>query len=149
MPFFHCNSTPLEPGSVIKSGNWGRIIRNLGWQHNQAFRESVFEDIRAKEFPEKPSRLDCSFFFSNEVVTRLYLALDPGRAATMIPYEVELIRPDAPQHSTDWRAATDAMGPVGLEWVRDYWRGVMRPLIEGIECREYLAQTDLRIVRSL
>jgi hypothetical protein len=23
-----CNPTPLEPGSIIKYGNWGRIIRN-------------------------------------------------------------------------------------------------------------------------
>ena len=149
MPFFHCNSTPLEPGAIIKFGNWGRIIRNVGWPHNQAFREAVFEDIRAKEFPKKPSRMDCSFFFTDELVTRLYLRFDPLRAAMMIAYEVELIHPDAPRHSADWRAATDPVGFVGLEWVRDYWRGVMRPPVDGVECREHLARTNLRIVRKL
>lgn len=148
MPFFHCNSTPLEPGAVIKYGNWGRIIRNFGYAHNLAFREAVFEYVRSLEFPAKPSRLDCSFFFSDEQTTRLYLQMDPGRSGTLIPYEVELVDLTAPQHTADWRASTDPVGNVDLEWVKDYWRGVMRPSpAEPLQCREYLAKTDLRIVR--
>jgi hypothetical protein len=149
MPFFHCNSTPLEPGSIIKFGNWGRIIKNVGWQHNLAFREAVFEDIREREFADKPSRMNCSFIFDSHQIAELYRRMDMGRAATMIVYEVEPVTPGAPRHSADWRAATDAVGPVNLEWVRDYWRGVMRPPIDGIECREVLALSDLRIVRRI
>jgi hypothetical protein len=75
--------------------------------------------------------------------------MDMGRAATMIAYEVELVAPGSPRHSADWRAATDPVGALDLEWVRDYWRGVIRPPIDGIECREVLALSDLRIVRRI
>lgn len=68
---------------------------------------------------------------------------------SMIAYEVELLKPSEPQHSADWRAATDPIGSLDLDWVRDYWRGVMRPRIDNIECREHLAKSDLRIVRQI
>jgi hypothetical protein len=149
MPYFHCNSTPLMAGSVIKPGNWGRIIKHFGWTHNLAFRETVFEDIRAREFVDKPSRLDCAFFFDSPETVDLYRRMDPARFGTMIAYEVELLDPGAPQHRADWRSATDPQGPLGLDWIRDYWRGVMRPAIDGVECREVLARTSMRIVQQV
>ena len=30
------SSTQLEPGSVIRPGNWGRVIRDSGWVHNHS-----------------------------------------------------------------------------------------------------------------
>jgi hypothetical protein len=150
MPFFHCNSTPLANGSIIQSGNWGRIILAVGWGHNQAFREAVFEHVRVIDFPTRPSRLNCSFFFDSEAEAIGYLRADGARSMLMIPYEVELLSPEAPRHAADWRAATNAIGPVSLDWVYGYWRGEMRePVAEGVMGREVIARTDMRIVRRL
>ena len=141
MSFFHCSSSSLEPGSIIKAGNWGRIIRAYGWAHNLAFREAVFDYVRATEFPDRPSRMVCSFFFDSEAEARFYIGADQGRLM-MIVYEVSLVLPHAPQHGADWRGVTP-VGPIDLEWIKDYWRGIMRPPAQdGIACREILAVTE-------
>ncbi|MET4423220.1 hypothetical protein [Bradyrhizobium sp. RT3a] len=124
MPYFHCSSTMLEPGAVILPGNWGRIIRQTGWPHNQAFREAVFEYVRHQEFAGEPSRLDALFFFDDEHEARFYASSD-GRQATMLPYEIELVDAEAPKHSADWRSLQPQSAMVDLNWVRDYWLGHM------------------------
>ena len=58
MPFFHVSGAMLEPGAVISTGNWGRIIKQLGWQHGRSVFEVALEDQRARNFPQLPSRFD-------------------------------------------------------------------------------------------
>ena len=53
-------SYKLEVGSVIKPGNWGRMVKMYIPQnnHHQAVtvaREFIFESIRFKYFPDKPA----------------------------------------------------------------------------------------------
>jgi uncharacterized protein DUF2441 len=142
----------LEPGSVILPGNWGRILNAAGWSHNQALRETVFEHVRLHEFPDKPSRLDALFFFDDENEARFY-ASSGGREFTMLPYEIELVNPDAPKHVSDWRGLQPRTPLLDLSWVRDYWAGQMLPPhVEPLwtaKCREVLAVTPGRIIRRL
>jgi hypothetical protein len=149
--FFHCSSTQLEPGSIIRPGNWGRIIRNTGWPHNQAFKEAALEYVRQQEFSDKPSRMTSSFFFDDEFEARFY-AISDGRQNAMIAYEVDLLEPMAPQHVADWRGINPS-GAVDLEWARSYWLGNFLPPHNtgtGLAaCREVVANTALRIVKPL
>ncbi len=151
MPHFHCTSALLAPGSVIEPGNWGRIIRNAGWNHNLSGRETTLEHVRQASFPHKPSRFDCAFLFDDENEARFYANSD-GRQVTMIPYEVELLDSHAAQHVGDWRNVA-ASGPLDLSWASRYWEGQMLPphqdAIWTAQCRELLALSPMRIVRRL
>jgi hypothetical protein len=142
MPF-HFNSSLLEPGSIIRPGNWGRIVRLTGGQHREWNRECILERIRKAEFPELPSRWDCIFFFGNFIEAAFYKA-SLGVNATLVMYEVELTDPDVRRHEADWKGT----GPYDTdEWARRYWRGDIMPG-RGPEvlCRETLAVTSLRIL---
>lgn len=147
MAYFHGNSTPLGAGSVILPGNWGRIIRNLGWTHPFALREALFEHVRQTEFPNAVSRLECAYFFDNEPDAERYRA-EPSHIQTMLLYEVELVDPQARQFATDYRRV-NPHGPVDTEWVRAYWRGEMLPPEGALSYREILSVTPLRVVRRL
>jgi len=58
---FHVTKSVLNPGSIIEPGNWGRIIKAIGPNHQHHAREMEFEDVRAGEFPDKQSRLTSCF----------------------------------------------------------------------------------------
>ena len=144
MPF-HFNSSLLSPGSVIRPGNWGRIVRLIGTQHREWTRECILEHIRQSEFPDLPSRFDCIFFFSSRDEAEFYKA-SLNANALMVMYEVELTDPDVRQHEADWKGT----GPYDTnEWARRYWRGDFMPgRGPGPQCREVLAVTSLRILRK-
>lgn len=61
MDLFYASGIRYEPGEVIASGNWGRVILSAGPGHSMYFRELLFEGIRVAVAPEKPSRLRCFF----------------------------------------------------------------------------------------
>lgn len=147
MPF-HFNSFLLELGSVIRPGNWGRIVRLIGNQHPEWERERILEHILRTEFPHLPCRWDCVFFFKNATEAKLYNATI-GAKSLLILYEVELTNPHARQHVADWKGT----GPYDNdEWARRYWRGDIMPgrgPVPGPLCREVLAVTSLRIVRDI
>lgn len=147
MTYFHGNSTLLEPGSVIQPGNWGRIIKKAEWRHALAMREVLFEHVRQSEFPHAPSRLESAYFFDDEGEAAHYLQT-PDRAFLMIMYEVELVDPNATQIMTDYRRVHPS-GPLGIDWVRAYWRGEMLAPENKFSCREILAVTPLRIIRRV
>jgi len=92
--FFHLSPILLESGSIIKPGNFGRVIEtyrpnNLG---PLAVRELIFEIARLKTFPEKPSRFNSIFLFPTlqHAQTQLF-RFD----ISCLIYEVELTETDA------------------------------------------------------
>ncbi|TQX91338.1 hypothetical protein EQW76_00970 [Rhizobium sp. rho-13.1] len=106
------------------------------------------EDVRANEFPDRPSRLTSSYFFDAIGEARFYRGTDLMRSA-MLLYEVELIKPQSVQHSTDWRNNVHD-GSLTLDWARRYWRGEhLPPDGSGHVCREILAETPLKIISKL
>jgi hypothetical protein len=147
MPF-HFNSALLESGSIIRPGNWGRIVRLIGYQHREWQREAILERIRETEFRNLPSRRDCIFFFDDEAEAEFYGAAR-GEKSFMILYEVELVDPTAIRHEADWKGT----GPYDNdEWARRYWRGEVMPgrgPAPAPLCREVLAVTPLRIMREV
>ena len=118
MPF-HFNSSLLGPGSIIRPGNWGRIVRLKGSQHPEWARECILERIRQTEFSHLPSRFDCVFLFGSFTEAEFYKA-SLGANALLVMYEVELTNPDVRQHEADWKAlalttAMNGRGDIGGE----------------------------------
>lgn len=98
--FFFACSYPLEPGAIIRAGNWGRIVRMYrtnGFGNAWIlFREEVFEHIRKTEFPSKPSRYDGIFLC--ETKDQLIQFLDSAIRPLDLIYEVGLVDNSAPVH---------------------------------------------------
>ena len=146
--FFHCAPILLGEGSIIRRGNWGRIIRlyqNQWGSYPVAFRERVLEDIRSQEFPSKPSRLNSLFLLPDLHGAETYQN-HPERRSLII-YEVELVNPNCARHVGDWTFCFvdensfyfDEM----LEHAREYWRG------EGAGNFEYVVESDARVLRKV
>lgn len=103
---FHMTAIRLEPGSIIKPGNWGRILRRYQRIHanNQSFgdpwilsRELIFEMVRRQSYPDKPSRWESAFcFLSPDDIAPYRQVNDSGKLN--IVYRVEIVDDDAPKH---------------------------------------------------
>lgn len=97
--YFGC-SYPLEAGSVVLPGNWGRIVGmyNTSGFGNAwiQFREDVFEKIRQDEYPQKPSRLKSIFLCESQESLQKFLQIT-GRGLDLM-YVVTLLDADEPLH---------------------------------------------------
>lgn len=146
--YFYCYSLPLEVGSVIRPGNWGRILRTYTPQSSPnpwpLTRELTYELVRIRSFPQKPSRFDCIFLCLSEK------DLGEFRATTSrhldIGYEVELVDPDAPSHIGDWTLPNISNAdnlPVFENRATLYWEGnnVVKP--------ELITLSAIRVTRVL
>lgn len=137
---YHCAVLPLGAGSIICPGNWGRIKRRFEKDGASLLRESVLEDIRKREFPSKPSRLDCAFGCQTEAHARAYR---DRHAPTSLIYRVALVEPKAPTHLGDFELVIRGFaGLNGIEEIaRAYWKGgASSPSVE------ILTSSPLRII---
>nr|GAJ35236.1 hypothetical protein BDOA9_0144370 [Bradyrhizobium sp. DOA9] len=144
MPFFAC-SLLLEAGSIVKPGNWGRILQLIGEQHKEWNREAILEAVRKSEFPTLPSRLACAFII-DELAEAQYYASEFSPLSIL--YEVSLVDAGAATHEADWKGT----GPYDhtKEWARRYWRGDIMPHPETtLKLRERLTTSRLRIERQV
>jgi hypothetical protein len=120
MAYFSC-SLMLEPGSEIRPGNWGRILRIVGARHTEWQRETILEQVRQAEFSNLPSRFDCSFVIDDLAEAQYYSA---RHGPISLLYQVTLIDEGASFHVADWKGT----GPYDtLEWACRYWRGDVMP----------------------
>jgi Protein of unknown function (DUF2441) len=87
MPYFAC-TLMLDHGSIVRPGNWGRIVRLTGPNHTEWQREVILEEIRKSEFAHLPSRLESAFVI-DELEEAQYYAANFVRLALL--YEVTLI----------------------------------------------------------
>jgi hypothetical protein len=110
----------LARGAVILPGNWGRVIRALGWRHSEALKEMALESARRSRFPSRPSRLDCAFAFPTADEARNFRARIAS-FANHILYRVRLADPSAPLHITDNRLSSP-QGTMRDDWADEYWR---------------------------
>ncbi len=71
---YHCCPIPLEIGSVIKPGNWGRVLHlyNSKQVNFVLMREYMLEAYRQNEYPDKPSRLNAVFCLPTEEEAKKY-----------------------------------------------------------------------------
>jgi hypothetical protein len=156
MEYFHLAGQILAIGSVIAPGNWGRIIRQIGWQHNLAIREMALEDVRATHFQNLPSRLESVFVFLTIQGADQFRASVPGFQFHLL-YRVSLLRSDVITFTTDWRLV-NPQGALRAGWANAYWQGVndagIAGPIPGMDwssttgnslSREVLALSEIRI----
>ena len=144
MPYFTC-AMMLDSGSIVRPGNWGRIVRLIGPAHTEWQREMILEDIRKSEFPLLPSRLESAFVI-DELDEAKYYAANFSRLGLL--YEVALIDVGAPTHEADWKGT----GPYDQtnDWARRYWRGdVMRHPETPLKLRERLTLSRLRVEKQV
>lgn len=144
MPYFAC-TLMLDHGSIVRPGNWGRIVRLIGPAHRDWQREQILDDVRKAEFPLLPSRFESAFVIDELDEAQYYIA---NFAKLSLLYEVTLIDNGAPTHDADWKGT----GPYDNtnEWARRYWRGDVMPHPETtLKLRERLTLSRLRIDKQM
>lgn len=164
--YYHVSPIHLEVGSVIKKGNWGRVIRLYIGNCNglNLFRERVFEDVRLKNFQNKPSRLDCSFLLLNQDDAFRYLKVDNEACRTSLVYKVKVCNEAAAFHLGNFNKVTvtppDCHFGKMDEIATNYWAGIglkdITPMVnpatntfEPVTTIELLVQSDIQIVECL
>ena len=156
MVHYYACSYPLAPGSVIQKGNWGRlcrmdaiIIEKKGEKLVSSFcpnivTEVVFENVRLREFDDRPSRFDCNFVCPNIQSARNFSAATERYRDLL--YEVELVDQDAKKLETDWSLITAYSNIAATERAaRKYWN----PLNIKEDLKEVLVEGDIRIVKRI
>jgi hypothetical protein len=131
----------LERGSVIRPGNWGRMVRAIGSGHPEWQREVILEEVRKVEFPNVPSRFECAFVIDDLPEAQYYVS---KASPISLVYQVTLVDQGAPSHVSDWKGT----GPYDhtKEWARRYWRGDVMPHPEThLKLRERLTLSRLRV----
>lgn len=147
MTYYYACSYLLASGSIIEKGNWGRICRLEGLQPVRPglLMEMIFENIRLKEFPDRPSRFDCNFLCPNLPSLHNFKART-GRIYDLF-YEVELIDTDAKRFETDWSLASSQHPNIIAieETARKYWS----PQKLKDDVKEVLVESGIKITRRL
>jgi hypothetical protein len=149
---FHHTKGWYESGTMIQPGSWGRHIRGIGGMHRSFLREAVFELVRQEEFDDKPSRLDCSFAYTDAGYARTKLAFHDESPNDRLLYEVEPADSVSPLHMADLYWIDEALpalhgdpAKVVVDLARQYWRGV----IYRQESREVIVAGSLRVIRLI
>jgi hypothetical protein len=156
--YFHLSGAMLAPGSIIMPGNWGRVIRVYGWQHNQAIREMALEQARLARDPNLPSRMEAAFVMPTLEEARTFRANTQGFQQHIL-YRVTLCDPAASSHITDSRLCSP-QGTVRADWATIYWldwqaQAAAIPgidwtaAIRGVQLREMLTLSQLRVEERL
>ena len=139
----------LTPGSVIEPGNFGRLIRLRGEAHTLYRREMAYEAVRQKEFPDRPSRLDCLFCFPTLQEAEFYRAHIQGYADSIL-YEVESA--EAELHIADLNNGLQLCGlsVFDINRIAYYWRGWERSCDpQAVVLREVILQCPVTILRRI
>ena len=151
--FFHLTGATLDPGSVIRPGNWGRVVQLFGWKHTSALREMALEAARLAHFPDRPSRLACAFVCLNEVEGRAYQ--HTNNLMGHVLHEVVLVHESMAPFVTSWGLVSPS-GNLRSNWADAYWDGVSYKgvhcngeLFEGVPAREGLTLSPLRVLRAV
>lgn len=150
--YFHLCPINLEVGSIIKPGNFGRVINKYpaSGLNTLAFREMAFEIARLQNFPERPSRLSSLFMFSSARSAMTHI-MKFGVAALL--YEVEIIDPSLALFHGDMALIDNAQFPhehtpaipFMIQRGQEYWVG--RTAID--ESSEFLTASSVRVIREI
>jgi hypothetical protein len=151
MPLYHCSLAWLEPGSVIRPGYCGRVLRLVGPQHSHWLREQFLEFIRKQEFPDKPSRLTSAFACEDLAAAQFF---KESNCRSGLVYEVDVTASKAKMHVTDFNCVQPIQGKVEEMhevarhyWAASYWFDIDgRP---GLRCAETLVECGLRVVAEV
>jgi hypothetical protein len=145
--YFLC-SYPLAPNSIIQPGNWGRILNSYNLLNPNMYwlplRELMFENIRLKEFPAKPSRF-ASTFLCESIEDAIAFRNATSRYFDLL-YEISLVNPELQKHRGCLSLFDNANqgNLIDLEnRARNYWTGT------NIQKPELISISPIRILRNI
>lgn len=141
----------LSPGSIIRPGNYGRIIRQVGEKHCFWQREAVLERVRAERFADKPSRLASCFACSSIDAARCYR---DKQCPTCVIYTVEKADAKASEHRADFNVVQPLpRRSENMEQIAElYWRSALWCTVAewpGVRCEEVVTCSPLRIIDQI
>jgi len=146
---FHFAREQRAAGSMIEPGNFGRIIRQSGPQHQLFQREMTYEAVRQTYFPHRPSRLDSLFCFPSLEEAALCRANIKGYENSVL-HEVETNEPDlfvADMNNGIQHFALEAFA-IGI--IAYYWNGWVRSTDpKAAILREVLLREPVKVLRRL
>lgn len=140
-------SYPLKEGSIVSSGNWGRILSQYNQQNchfGNVAREYIFEKVRLEKFPEKPSRLKSTFLCESLEKAKQFKQ-EANRVFDLI-YEVEIIGNQSTIYRADWQLANfPQIFTIEIieKQAEDYWNG------NNITNAEILTENEIKVIRKL
>lgn len=141
-------SYPLEEGSVVLPGNWGRIV-NLYKSDGPVLlhlRERIFEEVRLRSFSNLPSRMKSNFLFESLEQAKAFKNNETGRYLDIL-YEVEIIDHGKPQFRGDLNVFHWPPTPFFLKEIDNmaykYWQG------ENIQYPEILTESPIKIISKI
>lgn len=125
--YYWLGSYPLEEGSIVLPGNWGRMI-NL-YKSDGAIilylREKILEEVRLKDYPDLPSRMNSNFLFENIEQAKNFQSNEGGRYVDIL-YEVEITDNDKPKFRGDLNTLNWPPTPFFLKEIEimayNYWK---------------------------
>jgi len=173
--YFHVSKEKFDSGYVITKGFWGKMVREVmrgvdqncqecleNYNKNKSSfdYEQVFEHVRANEFPNKISRLDCCFVFDNLDSANWFNKEYRENNANI--YEVELLNP-SDILEMDFKVITDPISysshkevyvnvdrnhiinKIIIEGARKYWSGYM----DNKSVKEILVDGDIKLLSKV
>lgn len=142
--FYHLAGPMLEVGSVIKKGNYGRILKIGGWNHGHAYREKSLELARKLVNPNLPSRLECIFCFSSSDTAIAFKNSEQGFGMHNL-YRVRPLDINAPAFVSHHSHVNPLATPNPALWPESYWMRVGTETENDFPNAEVLILSDLRI----
>lgn len=139
--YYHASPQILSDGGIILAGRYGQCCRTFKMLAREYAFEHACEDIRLTYFPDRPSRLNCTFACEDAA------ALDDFNKRTgggrIHHYEVEAVEPAAPIHRGIWdlRYGEHLHGMVNCSWA--YWTQQHQASVE------ILIGCDVRVLRKI
>jgi hypothetical protein len=91
MKFYHVSRRKLTEGTILTVGVYGERISRHDFIENQYktyIKEEIFESIRARHYPDLPSRLNCVFLYGKLTEARESHAKNTAYKGFV--YEVEI-----------------------------------------------------------
>lgn len=136
--------TSLRKGHIISKGHWGDGIKNSPLTHINATREIIYEEVRRKHFPDRPSRLESIFLCTNKESAKQFGGIRKNETL----YEVEIIDKTAKQFIANWNmmASKDRSTSYSdvITYAKDYWSGVDVP----VKFQELVIESDVRVLKK-
>jgi hypothetical protein len=155
---FYVTTIYYEPGDTIHAGGLGRTLGQYGQSatlvvHNQTRTlfgkkarldlERDFEMVRREQFPELPSRLTCSFAFTDiqTAKSNCHQVLLPNSPFQPRIYRVEPKEGICTTHIADMSLIPAPPGLTNIQAAEKYWQGSAT-----MTTKEVLLSSSLRVL---
>lgn len=130
----------------------------MGRNHSHWESETALENVRARDYPNKPSRQKACFTCVDEPTIRFYQQTHQGQIPESEKthehlYLVEKVETDALEHIADFNLIKILKPQQTIDWVAsEYWKGSFFytfPEQPEIKCAELITTSSLRIISEI